>query len=806
MADRKLAITVLFGAIDRLGGPLRSLTASAKAFGGATAETTRKLAALKAAQAQIGGYKVAEQRLRETATALDGARAKAAELRAELAASDDPPKRLAIALEKTEAAAKKLAERHERQGEALQRLSRGLGAAGVDVAELGKHEEQLGHRIYETTSQLKRQEDALRRRAAIERAGAGLRSAGGKLAAAGAVATVAAAPLYGAANDAREFQSIIVDIGQKANLSAEATKRISDNLLRVGPKIAQLPTDLARGVDTLAGLGLDPQLAARLIAPIGRAATAYKAEITDLSSATYSAVDNLKVPIGQVARTLDVMAQAGKDGAFELKDMAAQFPALTAAAAGLGQRGVGAIADLAAAAQIARKGAGDSGTAANNLLNLLNKINAKETAGNFSKFGINLQAELQKAAKVGKSPIEAIIEQTIRATKGDLSKLSYLFGDAQVQAALRPLVADLADYRKIRADALKATGTVEADFQGRISKDGAAAQRKFNAQLERLQVVAGNLLLPTLTRLLEVTGNFVDGLSAWADRNPVVAQGLATIFSAVGPVLTVLGTVGSFIGFLGGGLANLIGWFTKLGTVFTWLRTAAQFVAPVFGALAAAIGLPVWATVALVGALVGAVYLIYRYWTPISAFFGRLWAGITAAFGQGVSYLRGLVPSWGQIGRFMLQALLTALDPGAVARHVMALGAQMISAIKGVLGIKSPSRVFAAIGGHMMAGLSQGLDRGGGGPVSALQRQAGRLVGAAAGSALALSPGGALAARPGASAGPAAGGGAAPVINNYTIQVSAGGESDPKDLARKIMAEIERLNAARGRAAYRDDA
>lgn len=773
MADRKLAITVAFGARDGLLAPLRALTQGAKAFSNATTETTRKLAALKTAQYAIGNYKGAEQRFRETAQALDQARQKVDAMRDRIDEAGGTTRKLAAELKRLKDAETTLAWRFERQGQELQRLSRGLGAAGVDVAQLGKHEERLGHQIYETTNLLKRQQAELKRHAAIEKTATNIRAGAGKLAIAGAVASTAAIPALGAVGDAREFQSIMVDIGQKANLSGDATKRIADNLLKVAPKIAQLPTDLARGVDTLAGLGLDPQLAAKLIRPIGTAATAYKADIADLSNATFSSVDNLKVPIGQVARTLDVMAQAGKSGAFELKDMAAQFPALTAAAAGLGQRGVSAVADLAAAAQITRKGAGDSATAANNLLNLLNKINSKETVDNFSKFGINLQTELKKATKLGKSPIEAIVEQTQRATKGDFSKLSYLFGDAQVQAALRPLLSNLDLYRQIRADAIKATGTIEADFQVRVARDGAAAQRRYNAQLERFQVVAGNLLLPALTRLLEVGGDYADKLALWAEANPQLAQALLLVATTAGTLLTAAAGLAGVFSFILKPAWSILGWARAIG--------------PLFAGLAAAIGLPLSATIALVAAVVGAAYVIYSNWSKIDKWFRSL--------------------SWADVGRFLAQGLINgflAVSPiGFFVRYAGLIG----SKFKSVLGIKSPSRVFAGIGGNIMAGLTQGLDQGGGGPVKSLQRQAGRLTGALAASSLAVSPGSALAARP---AGGAGGGQAVTVGRGPTIiNIYAQPGQDAQAIARAVderLAARDRAADARQRASYRDDA
>lgn len=195
---------------------------------------------------------------------------------------------------------------------------------------------------------------------------------------------------------------------------------------------------MADGMDILAGMGASRDDALGLLPDIGRATTAYNAEIADLSQAGYAALDNLKVPANEFGRALDAMAQAGKAGAFELKDMAKYFPSLGAGYQALGQKGVPAVADLSAALQIVRKGTGDSASAATNLSNVLQKINAPLTRKSFAKMGVNLEKEMKKAAEKGLTPIEAIAEITNRTLKGDLGKLGDLFQDAQVQQGLRP--------------------------------------------------------------------------------------------------------------------------------------------------------------------------------------------------------------------------------------------------------------------------------------------------------------------------------------------------------------------------------
>ncbi|WAC26265.1 phage tail tape measure protein [Ancylobacter sp. SL191] len=349
------------------------------------------------------------------------------------------------------------------------------------------------------------------------------------------------------------FESKIEDIAQKLDLPRAQLPRLGAEIRKVARDTTNLSQDLAEGFDVLAGLGASEGDALGMLPAIGKAAVAYRAEITDLSNAGYAALDNLNVPADQFARTLDVMAQAGKAGAFELKDMATYFPQLGAAYQGLKQQGVPAVADLAAALQIVRKGTGDAASAATNLGNVLQKIQAPATVKKFAEMGVNLERELKEAAERGLTPIEAIAEITNRALKGDLGKLGYLFEDSQVQAGLRPLIQNIELYRKIRADALKAQGVVEADYQERL-KTGAMAGQRFAVAMESINIAVGSALMPALADLAGAIVPIATSFAKFAEENPGLTRTLiGTAAAVVG--LNVAVTAARFGGlFLFGGL------------------------------------------------------------------------------------------------------------------------------------------------------------------------------------------------------------------------------------------------------------
>ncbi|MBX9860691.1 MAG: hypothetical protein K2Y20_14055, partial [Sphingomonas sp.] len=76
--------------------------------------------------------------------------------------------------------------------------------------------------------------------------------------------------------------------------------------------------------------------------------------------------------------------------------------------------------------------------------------------------------------------------------------------------------------------------------------------------------------------------------------------------------------------------------------------------------------------------------------------------------------------------------------------------------------------------------------------------RAGACIGITPSAPNAAAGGGAGAARPTSAA--------APVMNHYSITIGPGAGADAATLARQIMAEIEKIQAANARASYRDDA
>lgn len=834
--DRDLRIRMVLEAADRFTRPVREMVGGSDRLAASLKGARDRLKEINRAQADVAGFRTLKRGVAEIGAAMRQAEARAAALGREIAQAEKPTRAMTRDFNAARREAAHLTSQHQAQTVELGQLRDRLRLAGVETTSLARHERELRTQAAGATREIEDQSRALARAGdRARRFGAARNSfqstigTASGLAASGTAAigtgVAMAAPFIGGIKAAQDYQSVMTDIAQKADLTRAQATALGKQLLVNARAANQLPDAMQAGVDTLSGLGARVPDAVKMMGPIGKAATAYKAEIADLSAASFAAADNLKVPVAQTERVIEMMAAAGKAGAFEVKDMATYFPALTAAYQGLGQTGVNSVGDLAAALQITRKGAGDSASAAGNLSNILQKIMSPETIKNFDKFGIDLPKALKRAYAEGKTPIEAIAELTNKALGGDatkvgnLDKLGFLFGDAQVQQGLRPLIQNMAEYRRIRADAQGggSVGSIDRDFAIRM-QDSAEQTKALQVNAKALGIQLGATLLPAVNAVLARVNVFASRLSAWAQAHPNMAKGLMIAGAAFAFLFMLFGVGAIAIAAIMGPIALLNAGLIAMG---------------VAGGIASVGLLPIIGTALLVvagiAAVAAAAYLIYSNWGAITGWFSGLWEGVknivtgagsaisgalgamwagmkaifstslldiysglfsmfgnalgalyrfgasvlgwltgtlpgllssgfsaawsmfTGAISAGVTWLTTRLPvmlangwnmAWNGLkaamraafvtlpamffdfGAMIIQGLWNGLKsaPARLWAAGKTLAGSLASGFRKGADIHSPSRVFAALGGHIIGGLNLGLDRGGGTAVDRIAR------------------------------------------------------------------------------------
>ena len=347
--------------------------------------------------------------------------------------------------------------------------------------------------------------------------------------------------------EAFQMEHRLRELGNVGQLSAKQLEDMDKRLASISRYTNQMRPEIAEGLNVLVASGIDPTKALDYMNVIGRTATGEQAAIEDISRTAFAVSDNLKVPIDDLAKSMDILAMSGKEGRFELKDMATAFPSLTAGAAMLGMKGTPAVASLGAALQVAMKGAGEASEAANNLENFIQKVTAPLSVKNFKEtFNVDLKRVLLDAAAAGRDPILEVIELMSQLSGGDIFKVSEVFQDKQVLNFIKPMMQNLDEYKRIKASALSAEGVVDSDFEHMMETT--------NEQFKLLKINMKELVFPHLHEPIQK----INELLTKINNNPLLQKGLfGAIIGTIGLgiLLTTLGTatiiIGKFVGMYG---------------------------------------------------------------------------------------------------------------------------------------------------------------------------------------------------------------------------------------------------------------
>ncbi len=347
--------------------------------------------------------------------------------------------------------------------------------------------------------------------------------------------------------EAFEMEHRLRELGNVGQLSAKQLEDMDKRLASISRYTNQMRPEIAEGLNVLVASGIDPTKALDYMNVIGRTATGEQAVIEDISRTAFAVTDNLKVPVSELGKAMDILAMSGKEGRFELKDMASAFPSLTAGASMLGMKGTPAVASLGAALQVAMKGAGEASEAANNLENFIQKVTSPLAVKNFEEvFGVNLKQVLLDAAAQGRDPILEVIEMMKELSGGDVFKVSEVFQDKQVLNFIKPMMQNLDEYKRIKAAAFGAEGVVDSDFEHMMETT--------SEQFKLLKINMKELVFPHLQEPIQK----INELLTKINNNPLLQKGLfGAIIGTIGAgiLLTVLGTatilIGKFVGMYG---------------------------------------------------------------------------------------------------------------------------------------------------------------------------------------------------------------------------------------------------------------
>ena len=395
------------------------------------------------------------------------------------------------------------------------------------------------------------------------------------------------APAGMAVKSAAEKQDTIRDIAITGDMSAADEAKLSLAVRDIARDSNQYQTDVLQGMQVLTAGGVQSRKELEEYgAVLARTATASRASMDDLGATTLALRDNLGITAEGLNESFNILAAGGKAGLVELKDMAKFLPQLAPTFASMGITGQQAVAEMTAGLQIARRGAGTNDEAATNMRNYLQKIFAPDTVQNFADAGIDLQASLKQLAKDGIGPFEGTMRLVMEYMKSkspqaaaefkkamnikdeaeraqalqriqEAYALSDLFRDMQAMNFLRPLVMQMDDYKKIKAEALEAgkQDVLGKDFDKRMASPVEQA-KKLRVEFDLAAESLGKALLPSALAVGESLLPLLQRGAAWIEQNQETVAAVAKL--AAGLFLFRGGLLALRLGFnlLGGPLVS----------------------------------------------------------------------------------------------------------------------------------------------------------------------------------------------------------------------------------------------------------
>lgn len=567
--SNNVSLQELLKAVDRATRPLNALQNASLTLASDIRDAQTALGALDEQAGRIDGFRKANARLATTEQSLAQAKQQAAALAVQFKNTQNPTQAQADALTAARKSAVDLKHEYNSLRYSVQRQRTELAQAGVNTRTLSSDERRLKSHISEKTQQLNRQRDALARvNQQQER-----------------LSTVQ--------NRYESGKRVTARVRQLANTGVGIAKAGFDQTSRfIAPGISfekqmsaiQANLGLAKGDSRLEAIRQQARdVSARTGVP---ADTVLRAQ-TELTRSGYDA-DGL---LAATAPTVNLSLAGSVDAA-----KAADMIASTQAAYSLADADAGRIAD------VLTRGFTSSNTS---LAEMVAAVTSAAPAADAAGMGLEettaLLGVLAEKGMKGAAAGDALSAMLRHVQTPDAIKAAGALASAAGDGSL--------DEKRQQLQGAKGSTALAASVQT-DNLDGDI--NRFQAAWNGLKIDVFDKADGALRNLITTATGWLGTASLWVNANPELTQTLASIVVGAQAFAGVLGGVGTVIGPVLTGVNMVITAAGMLGTVFS----------VVGGAIMTVLGALSWPVIALGAAIAAGALLIFKYWEPISAFFG----------------------------------------------------------------------------------------------------------------------------------------------------------------------------------------
>lgn len=844
-----LKLRIMLNAIDRVTAPLRQIQRQTSEASKALKGAREKLKTLGEAQKQINGFRELKQGLTSTQRALQDARTRAQLLGQTLAQTQNPTRAMRREFEQAKRALQQLKQQETLQTQQLQHMRQRMNAAGLSTRALADHERRLRQDILNANQQMERQRQRLealtRQQQRLTRASQQYRrhqQSLGNVAGKGAAATASGgAALYAGARfmtPGVEFDASMsrVQAITRLDTTSDDLRSLRQQSRALGSSTRFTAVESADAQGYLGMAGFDPAAIKAAMPDMLDLASAGGTDLAQTADIASNILSGLGLKADEMGRLGDVLVgtftrsntnlqmlgETMKYAAPMARTYGVELETAAAMAGKLGDAGLqGSMGGTALSAIMNRLAAPPK--AARKALALL-AIDTADANGNLRQMPDILKEIHDKTQAMGTAQKGGLFKAIAgeEAVKG-LAQLVDQAGSGELQTLISTL-------RQAQGESAKTSKVMSDNLKGDLTSLSSAWQ-DLGIELQEQQD-------GPLRELVQSFVEIIRSIKRWANENPALAGSLVkmvgisaalavvlgSIVVAVASVLLPFITLRLLFAHLGIRLPGLITLLWNLG------KTVLPFVAKAVIGLGRAVMLnPIGLALT---AIAGAAYLIYQNWDAVKSYFSATWQEITAGFNAGVGgvltvlanfsplglvyqafagvlqYLGVDMPKrFTEFGSMIIDGLINGLRAGLglLRDTLVGISDSTVGWFKERLGIHSPSKVFAELGGFTMAGLSQGLEAGMSGPLSMMTSLTQQLKAAGShGFSPRLAPALTVDNRPPLVGSP---GLVQDSHDTYEIIINPTSGMDPQAIGRAVRTELERIErekAARRRGRLTD--
>ena len=633
-------------------------------------------------------------------------------------------------------------------------IERGMQRGNMDLTRFRREQERVTRAIEETQRAQERLNRSVERG---RRIGEAQSQAGSNLASSTAQLAAFGIPVAASVKAAMDFESAMAEVGKTVEFTA------GNSLPKLGEELKQLSLQIPLSANELAAitasggqLGVADKDLIGFTTTVAKMGVAFDMSADQAGDAMAKLSNVMQIPIKEIDRIGDMINTISNNSPAKAREMVAALSQVGSSVKSAGyseQFSVGLTGALIAQGR-------EASVTANAIESMITTFSTLDMATErqivgFNKLGINHNEFATKFKKDGQAATQEFFDLVNKLpTEERTGVVSSIIGlnyggDILSVANNTELLGKNIELLGTNADGTgKYLGSMNKEFDS-ISSTKANEVQLFKNNFNVLAITLGDALLPALSDAITAITPLIQSFASWAKQNPELIASTVKIVGGLLLANTAFWGVSFAVLSVIRPIASLVTTFNRLRAGITDLRNMAILgqLSPILmklggalrfvGGVLRAIGLAAMANPLFIaiGLLAVAAYLIYRNWAPIKAFFIGLWNGLKSAVTRGVGAIKGslgrfnplpifsrawasvttyfgaLPARFRQFGVNIIQGLISGVQAkfGALKATITNMGDSVSGWFKSKLGINSPSKVFAKLGGGIPEGAALGI-------------------------------------------------------------------------------------------------